>query len=275
MQTCWWSCTWRLSTLHAVRMGPRMRRTHGCAHAGSLATQPCARCLLLLQPQLVATVWLAHASTAAALHPTHLPARPPACPPARTPARPPARSRTHPPADLEQALFGLSMLPSARPAVQEITLCPSLVESLQHAAAQEGSTAADVAAARDNGAAAPVHVQDGGACGVLQLAVAGVGAWQPLALLAVRGLAAQLNAAPAVVGPAAPGALVGVVGRFLACGSAELQVRAPVRMGAARASNGRGTWQPVCVFLQPICLGRMQRNAVRVSGLHSIAGGNA
>jgi hypothetical protein len=47
---------------------------------------------------------------------------------------------------------------------------------------------------------------------------------QALALLTVRLLAQQLRYTPALLGPRTPGALVGVLGRFLACGSAELQV---------------------------------------------------
>jgi hypothetical protein len=54
---------------------------------------------------------------------------------------------------------------------------------------------------------------------------------QALALLCVRLLAHQLRQVPLLLGPSTPGALAGALGRFLACGSPELQVRG---LGALR-----------------------------------------
>lgn len=42
----------------------------------------------------------------------------------------------------------------------------------------------------------------------------------------MRLLSEQLAASPLLLGPRTPGALAGALGRFLACGSPELQVRA-------------------------------------------------
>jgi hypothetical protein len=188
-------------------------------------------------------------------------------------------------ADLEQALFTLSLLPASRPAAAELTLCLSLSEALaQREALGDGGGGADVAGARDTLAAAAVQAVEpgGGAHRPLQLALSGIDEWQvgagvgvglgraqifarggphaalmsrgllgnwlclgtrwsgphmwnahlspaapqALALLTVRLLTALLRHAPSLLGPRTPGALAGVLGRFLACGSPDLQVGA-------------------------------------------------
>ena len=76
--------------------------------------------------------------------------------------------------DLEQALFGLSLLPASRPAAQELVVCGPLAESLQ-AQLPEGlaatGPAGDVDAPRD-------AVAGGGARGAPRVALPGVGEWQ-------------------------------------------------------------------------------------------------